>query len=123
MVHVRLYFFPSQITVSSLSVALTDIIDAQRVVPAANRNLGRGVIPFIDTLYYPRSWADNDADLANFQAVAKAKLFCPPILSKLIVDPRSRSVWSTLPRLSRELFSAANASCRRTSIELHCQRL
>jgi hypothetical protein len=98
MVQFGLYFFPSQITVTpSISAALNE---AKRV-PAANRNLGRGAIPFVNTLY-PWSWNDNDADLINFQAVATAKLFLPPILTKLILDREPRRVVDFAETVARD---------------------
>ena len=83
MVQFGLVFFPSQITVTpTLGQALDDI---QRV-PSNVRNLGTDAIPFNSALY-PWSWASNDADQINFNALTQnGALFCPPILTKLILD-------------------------------------
>ncbi|GKZ00141.1 hypothetical protein MPSEU_000967400 [Mayamaea pseudoterrestris] len=90
MVQFGLVFFPSQIDVASAAEAL---VDASKV-PNELRNLGDGAIP-ISSLY-PWSWHDNDADIRNFEAISQnGKLFCPPILTKLILDrePQATLEW------------------------------
>jgi Domain of unknown function (DUF4336) len=84
MVQFGLCFFPSQITVTpSLGQALAEA----RSVPRRLRNLGRDAVPGLDGTLYPWTWAPNDADEQNFNAIAaNGKLFCPPILTKLILD-------------------------------------
>jgi hypothetical protein len=80
MVQFGLVFFPSQIDVPSVSQALEDA----RHVLVELRNLGDDAIPF-GTLY-PWSWR-GDSDQRNFDAISdKGRLFCPPILTKLILD-------------------------------------
>jgi Domain of unknown function (DUF4336) len=83
MVQFGLVFFPSQITVvPTLSQAITD---ANNVRPEL-RNLGDGAIPLNGALY-PWTWNPNDADQLNFDYISQnGKLFCPPILTKLILD-------------------------------------
>jgi hypothetical protein len=83
MVQFGLVFFPSQITVvPSLSQAIQD---AQNV-PSELQNLGDGAVPFNSALY-PWSWAPGNTDLLNFEYISQnGKLFCPPILTKLILD-------------------------------------
>lgn len=71
-------FFPSQISVSSVPQAFAEA----KEVPAALQNLGRGAVPFN---LYPWSWPNGDADKKNFDAF-KNKLFCPPILTQLILN-------------------------------------
>ncbi|GAX29490.1 hypothetical protein FisN_16Hh067 [Fistulifera solaris] len=85
-----LVFFPSQITVSSVSQAFAEA----KQVPASLRNLGSGAVPF---QLYPWSWPENDVDLQNFNAF-KNKLFCPPILTQLILN---REVDRTLTFVDR----------------------
>jgi hypothetical protein len=81
MVQFGLVFFPSHITVKNVGEAL----DEARMVPEDLRNLGEGAIP--GSILYPWSWDGNDADLESFRAISEnGKLFCPPILTKLILD-------------------------------------
>ena len=84
-----LVFFPSQIQVQTVSQALRD---AQHVPPAL-QNLGQGAIP--GTLY-PWTWDNDSAEVASFNALAQnGRLFCPPILTKLILDrePEATLAW------------------------------
>ena len=75
-----LVFFPSQIEVVPLGRA---IIESRKIDPSM-RPLGEGAVP---GALYPWTWHDNNADLANFNAISQdGKLFCPPILTKLILD-------------------------------------
>jgi hypothetical protein len=81
MVQFGLVFFPSQIEVKTVSQALRE----SQQVPSPMRNLGAGAIPG-DTLY-PWSWKDDTVDVPSFDAISQdGKLFCPPILTKLILD-------------------------------------
>jgi hypothetical protein len=80
MVQFGLVFFPSQIDVVPFGQALKE---AQQIDPSL-RNLGYGAVPF---KLYPWTWHDNDADIKNFNAISQGgTLFCPPILTKLILD-------------------------------------
>jgi hypothetical protein len=80
MVQFGLVFFPSQIDVVPVGRA---IAEAGRIDPSM-KSLGVGGVP---GNLYPWTWHDNDADLANFNAISQdGKLFCPPILTKLILD-------------------------------------
>jgi len=79
MVQFGLVFFPSQITVVSAGEALKESI---RVDPRM-KNLGDDAVPIN---LYPWTW-DGNNDLKNFEAISNnGKLFCPPILTKLILD-------------------------------------
>jgi Domain of unknown function (DUF4336) len=92
MVQFGLVFFPSQIEIIPRTVSQA-IQQANRNVPLNLRNLGQDAIPFGGQLY-PWKWTKDDADLQNFDAIAQnGKLFCPPILTKLILD---REVEATL---------------------------
>jgi hypothetical protein len=80
MVQFGLIFFPSQIDVVPLGQALREA----RMVDPSRRNLGNDAVPLS---LYPWTWHDNNADLRNFQAISQGgALFCPPILTKLILD-------------------------------------
>ncbi|KAI2495139.1 DUF4336-containing protein [Fragilaria crotonensis] len=91
MVQFGLVFFPSQIDVVSVGRAFRD---ASQVDPRM-RNLGEGSIPISPSLY-PWTWHANDADVANFRAISQdGAPFCPPILTKLILDrePQATIKW------------------------------
>lgn len=80
MVQFGLVFFPSQIDVVPAGEAISEAskID-KRMKP-----LGEGAVPFS---LYPWTWHKNNADLRNFQVISNnGKIFCPPILTKLILD-------------------------------------
>ena len=80
MVQFGLVFFPSQIDV----VPFGEAIQQARHIDPSLRNLGVDAVPFD---LYPWTWHDSDADLRNFNAISQdGKLFCPPILTKLILD-------------------------------------
>jgi hypothetical protein len=82
MVQFGLVFFPSHITTVH---GVREAIEDARLVPADLRNLGEGAIP--GSVLYPWRWDNNDADLESFRAISEnGKLFCPPILTKLILD-------------------------------------
>lgn len=73
MVQFGLVFFPSQIDVVPAGRAIEE---ASKIDPSM-RGLGVGAVP-AGTLY-PWTWHDNDADLANFNAISQeGRLFCPP---------------------------------------------
>ena len=81
MVQFGLVFFPSQIDVIGAGEALRD---ARRVKDPSQQALGKGAIPLN---LYPWKWHDNDVDLKNFEEISQnGKIFCPPILTKLILD-------------------------------------
>lgn len=81
MVQFGLVFFPSQIDVVPFGRAIGE---STRIDPSM-KSLGEGAVP--GGALYPWTWHDNDADLANFEAISRnGKLFCPPILTKLILD-------------------------------------
>ena len=77
-----LVFFPSQIDVVPFGKAITQSINE---IDPSMKTLGVGAVP--GGTLYPWTWHDNDADLVNFNAISQnGKLFCPPILTKLILD-------------------------------------
>jgi hypothetical protein len=79
MVQFGLVFFPSQIEVT------TPLYRDTNQVPAELRNLGEGAIPF--GALYPWSWPGGNSDQRSFDAISdEGRLFCPPILTKLILD-------------------------------------
>ena len=84
MVQFGLVFFPSQIDVVPLGRALSEAQRLERESPTT-RALGEGAIP--GGSLYPWTWHGGDVDVANFDAISQGgKLFCPPILTKLILD-------------------------------------
>lgn len=81
MVQFGLVFFPSQIQVTPFAEA----IEEASHVDVTMRNLGDGAVP--GGTLYPWSWPSHDADVRNFEAISqRGSLFCPPILTKLILD-------------------------------------
>lgn len=89
MVQFGLIFLPSQIEVLSLSEDLKDA----RHLPKELRNLGQGAVPL---QLYPWRWKSEKDDLNNFQVLTNGgRLFCPPILTKLILDrePERTLAW------------------------------
>ncbi len=90
MVTFGLVFFPSQIEVSSLGKAISDT----RKIDPSMSNLGQGGVP---ANLYPWAWPTDNSDMKNFQAFASESnaLFCPPILTKLILDrePEATLAW------------------------------
>lgn len=79
MVQFGLVFFPSQINVVGTGQALKD----GRQTDPSMKNLGDGAVPLN---LYPWTWNGND-DVLNFEAISQnGSLFCPPILTKLILD-------------------------------------
>ena len=81
MVQFGLVFFPSQIDVVPFGQAISE---STKIDPSM-KSLGVGAVP--GGSLYPWTWHDNDADLTNFNAISQqGKLFCPPILTKLILD-------------------------------------
>jgi hypothetical protein len=88
MVQFGLVFFPSQISVVPTTVALKE---AQGIDPTMS-NLGDGAVPLN---LYPWTWNGN-SDERNFDVISKnGALFCPPILTKLILDrePQKTLEW------------------------------
>ncbi|KAL9178424.1 hypothetical protein ACHAXT_003754 [Thalassiosira profunda] len=91
MVQFGLVFFPSQIDVVPFGEA---IAEAGKIDPSM-RSLGEGAVP---GALYPWTWSKGSkADEANFDAISQnGKLFCPPILTKLILDrePQKTLEWA-----------------------------
>jgi len=80
MVQFGLVFFPSQIDV----VPLVEAFSEASKINESMKPLGDGAVPFS---LYPWKWHENNADLKNFNAISReGELFCPPILTKLILD-------------------------------------
>lgn len=99
MVQFGLVFFPSQIDVDAVPQAFKEA----SMVPKELRNLGQGAIPG-DTLY-PWAWR-GDSDKANFSAISqKGKLFCPPILTKLILDREPQRTLHWVDSVSKRFAS------------------
>ena len=85
MVQFGLVFFPSQIDVVPVGRALSEARTLDSSNPSTAK-LGEGAIPFGGSLY-PWTWRGDDADDENFDAISRGgALFCPPILTKLILD-------------------------------------
>lgn len=80
MVQFGLVFFPSQIDVVPTGKAISQASNIDKSM----KPLGEGAIP---ASLYPWTWHENDADLKNFRTISNnGKIFCPPILTKLILD-------------------------------------
>ncbi len=80
MVQFGLVFFPSEIDVVPAGKAISQASKIDKSM----KPLGDGAVPFS---LYPWTWHENDADLDNFEAISKnGEIFCPPILTKLILD-------------------------------------
>lgn len=80
MVQFGLVFFPSQIDITPAGQAIRE---SAKVDPSMAM-LGEGAVP--GGKLYPWTW-HGDADAANFDVISNGgKLFCPPILTKLILD-------------------------------------
>ena len=94
MVQFGLVFFPSQINVVPAGEALKEA----REVPASMSNLGDGAVPL---KLYPWTW-NGDNDSFNFEAISEnGKLFCPPILTKLILDREPRATLDFVDRVCK----------------------
>lgn len=94
MVQFGLVFFPSQITVVSAGDALKEAFQ----VDPTMKNLGDGAVP---GNLYPWTW-DGNSDLRNFEAISNnGKLFCPPILTKLILDREPQITLDWVDRVSK----------------------
>lgn len=95
MVQFGLVFFPSQIDVVPFGRA----IEESTKIDPSMKTLGEGAVP---GALYPWTWHDNDADLANFNAISEnGKLFCPPILTKLILDREPQRTLEWVDRITR----------------------
>jgi len=80
MVQFGLVFFPSQIDVVPFGRAISEASK----IDTSMKPLGADGVPFS---LYPWTWHANDADAKNFKAISNGgELFCPPILTKLILD-------------------------------------
>jgi hypothetical protein len=94
MVQFGLVFFPSHITVIPAGEALKEASQ----VDASMKNLGEGAVPFN---LYPWKW-DGNSDIRNFEAISKkGALFCPPILTKLILDREPQATLEWVDRVCR----------------------
>ena len=94
MVQFGLVFFPSQITVVSAGDALKEAFQ----VDPTMKNLGDGAVP---GNLYPWTW-DGNSDLRNFEAISNnGKVFCPPILTKLILDREPQITLDWVDRVSK----------------------
>lgn len=94
MVQFGLVFFPSQITVIPTREAIKE---ANNIDPSM-KNLGDGAVP---NNLYPWKW-DGDSDRKNFDAISNnGKLFCPPILTKLILDREPRITLDWVDRVCK----------------------
>jgi len=90
MVQFGLVFFPSQIEV----VPTFKAISQAKNIDKGMKPLGEGAVPFS---LYPWTWHGEDADLMNFEKISNnGKIFCPPILTKLILDrePQKTLAWA-----------------------------
>jgi hypothetical protein len=93
MVQFGLVFFPSQIEVVPFGKAL---VEASKI-DKRMKPLGDGAVPFS---LYPWTWHDNDADLENFNVISKGgEIFCPPILTKLILDREPQKTLDWVDRI------------------------
>jgi len=90
MVQFGLTFFPSRITVSDFGEATKEASKLSRDV----KKLSAGNVP---GGLYPWSWA-GDEDQKSFDAY-KDRLFCPPILTKLILDREPERVTEWVKRI------------------------
>ncbi len=90
MVQFGLVFFPSEIDVVPAGKAISQASKIDKSM----KPLGEGAVP---GALYPWTWHDNDVDLKNFREISKGgKIFCPPILTKLILDrePEKTLAWA-----------------------------
>jgi hypothetical protein len=95
MVQFGLVFFPSQIEVVPLGRAIREA----RTIDDRMKTLGAGGVP---GNLYPWTWHDNDVDLVNFNAISRdGKLFCPPILTKLILDREPQQTLDWVDRITK----------------------
>ena len=95
MVQFGLVFFPSQIDVVPFGKAISQ---ASRI-DKSMKPLGQGAVPYS---LYPWTWHDGNADLKNFQAISKGgAMFCPPILTKLILDREPKGTLEWVDRVTK----------------------
>jgi len=95
MVQFGLVFFPSQIDVVPFGKAISQASKIDKSM----KPLGQGAVP---GSLYPWTWHDNDADLKNFKAISKdGALFCPPILTKLILDREPKGTLEWVDRVTK----------------------
>ena len=95
MVQFGLVFFPSQIDVVPFGKAISQASKIDKSMEP----LGQGAVP---GSLYPWTWHDNDADLKNFKAISKGgALFCPPILTKLILDREPKGTLEWVDRVTK----------------------
>ena len=94
MVQFGLVFFPSQIDVVPAGQALKE---ARNIDPTMS-NLGDGAVP---GNLYPWTWRGN-SDERNFDTISQnGALFCPPILTKLILDREPGGTLEWVDRVCR----------------------
>jgi hypothetical protein len=80
MVQFGLVFFPSQIDVVPFGAAISQATK----IDEGMKTLGDGAVP---ASLYPWTWHSDNADLKNFDQISNGgEIFCPPILTKLILD-------------------------------------
>ena len=80
MVQFGLVFFPSEIDV----VPFSEAIKEAGKIDDSLKPLGDGAVPYN---LYPWAWHEGNADQTNFDVISQnGELFCPPILTKLILD-------------------------------------
>lgn len=97
MVQFGLVFFPSQIDVVPFGKAIQE---AGNIDPSL-KNLGDGAVPYN---LYPWTWRGN-SDERNFDVISQnGKLFCPPILTKLILDREPEKTLEWVNRVSQYDF-------------------
>ena len=97
MVQFGFVFFPSRIDAVPVGRALRD---AAHLADPAMAALGADAVP--TGRLYPWTWRDGDADVANFDALARdGTLFCPPILTKLILDREPVRTLEWVDRIAR----------------------
>ena len=92
MVQFGLIFLPSQITVVGIGEALAE---ARNIDPSMS-NLCDGAVPLN---LYPWTWNGSN-DQYNFDVISEnGKLFCPPILTKLVLDRRPSETLAWVDRV------------------------
>jgi Domain of unknown function (DUF4336) len=97
MVQFGLVFFPAQINVVGVGEA---IAEARKIDPRM-RNLGEGAVPMS---LYPWTW-NGDFDEYNFDIISEGgKLFCPPILTKLILDREPSGTLAWVDRICERFY-------------------
>lgn len=100
MVQFGFVFFPSQIDAVSPGRALREAAALAKDDPSVAA-LGAGAVPGTGGLY-PWTWRSGDADSMSFDAISRGgRLFCPPILTKLILDREPKLTLEWVDRIVR----------------------